>query len=294
MRVAQLRMSSSSSHPAPSTTQGGTPLAPTQPNPGGFPSTESIPSPNPPSPILAGKEYSSDEMGDAVRSKKKKKSQQSENVSSIRRYFLPTACPPEPPPAVSSSNPYALLEDPDDIIEDKILEDTWASTPTSMHMSAELLPLHRTVGSLLLATTEEPQSPTNNPSNAQHCNPSSAAPLSLKNAAHVPKCTAPPYSYYNPFKHDQQAQWSGTTNSGQIAMALHPEDIDRFHLLPPPHRPLYQQLTNELLLTTQMHIAVQPGRHDFSFTPGSGLCALAAWNDIPLTGITSRLHLPSS
>jgi hypothetical protein len=40
-----------------------------------FPSTESIPSPNPPSPILAGKEFSSDEMGDAVRPPKKKKSQ---------------------------------------------------------------------------------------------------------------------------------------------------------------------------------------------------------------------------
>jgi hypothetical protein len=92
----------------------------------------------------------------------------------------------------------------------------------------------------------------------------------------MPKCTAPPHSYYNPFKHDQQNQWSGTTNSGQIAMALRPEDIDRFRLLPPPQRLLYTQLLGSILHSSEIHIAAQPVRQDFSFTPGNGVCALAA------------------
>jgi hypothetical protein len=76
MRFAHLVKSSSPSRlshsaPAHSLTHGGTPPSPTQTHLG-FPSTESIPSPNPPSPILADKEYSSDEMGDAVRHKKRK------------------------------------------------------------------------------------------------------------------------------------------------------------------------------------------------------------------------------
>jgi hypothetical protein len=241
----------------------------------GYPATESIPSPNPPAPILAGKEYSSDEMGDAVRSKKKK-SQKSENVSSIRRYLLPSVHLPMAPSTVLSSNPYALLEDPDDDTEGRASENTRVSTPPSTHISAEPLTSPHTHSSLPHVPIEVPHSSPNNPSHSHHSPSSPASPLSLKNAVHVPKCTAPPYSYYNPFKHDQQNQWCGTTTSGQIAMALHPEDIDRFRLLPPPHRSLYQQLTDELLLSSQMHIAVQPGRQDFSFTPGSGVCALAA------------------
>jgi hypothetical protein len=92
----------------------------------------------------------------------------------------------------------------------------------------------------------------------------------------MPKCTAPPRSYYNPFKHDQQNQWCGTTNSGQIAMALCSDDIDRFRLLPPPQRPLYTQLLDAIFHSSQIHIAAQPVRQDFSLTPGNGICALAA------------------
>jgi hypothetical protein len=210
-----------------------------------------------------------------VRSKKQK-SQKSENVSSIRRYLLPSVQLPMASSTVLSPNPYALLEDPDDDTEGRASENTRVSTPPSTHTSAEPLPSPHTHSSLPHVPIEVLHSSPNNPSYPHHSSSSPPSPLSLKNAVHVPKCTAPPYSYYNPFKHDQQNQWCGTTISGQIAMALHPEDIDRFRLLPPPHRQLYQRLTDELLLSSQMHIAVQPIRQDFSFTPGSGVCALAA------------------
>jgi hypothetical protein len=59
-------------------------------------------------------------------------------------------------------------------------------------------------------------------------------------------------------------------------MALRSKDIDRFRLLPPPHRSLYHQLLDDLLHSSELHIATQPGRYDSSFTPGSGVCALAA------------------
>jgi hypothetical protein len=60
-------------------------------------------------------------------------------------------------------------------------------------------------------------------------------------------------------------------------MAIRPEDIDRFCLLlPPPQKPLYSQLLDAILHSSEIHLAVQPSRQDFSFTPGNGLCALAA------------------
>jgi hypothetical protein len=261
-----------SSLSAPSPMHGGTP---TQIHSGGYPSTESIPSPNPPSPILAGKEYSSDEMGDVVRPKKKKP-QKSENISSILRYFHPNACPPMASTTVPSSNPYALLEDPDDDMLDNELDASTESRPlTSSAQKSE------SICDIYVITTST-QLSTLSPSFSNHPCPvfPTTSPLapssSLKNAEHMPQHTAPPYSYYNPFKHEQQSQWCGTTNSGQVAMAIRPEDIDRFCLLPSPQRPLYTQLLDAILHSSEIHIAAQPGRQDFSFTPGNGLCALAA------------------
>jgi hypothetical protein len=278
MRLAHLMKSAGSSHSAPAPLQGGTPLSTARTNSDGFPSTESIPSPNPPPPILAGKEYSSDEMGDAVRPKKKKP-QKSENVSSILRYFHATARSHTVLPTAPSSNPYALLEEHDEDNMEYEVDGTraspeprsltsWCIKPDSTSNTPVITPSTPSTETLLSSSYHHNPTPCNTPQ--------PDTPLLLSDARHTPRCSAPPYSFYNPFKHGQQNQWCGTTNSGQIAMALRPDDIDRLCLLPPPHRSLYHQLLDDLLHSSELHIAAQPGCQDFSITPGNGVCALAA------------------
>ena len=71
-------------------------------------------------------------------------------------------------------------------------------------------------------------------------------------------------------------QVEGYLDYPQPAMAIHPEDIDRFLLLSPPHRSLYKLLLTDLLSTSKLHIAVQPNAADYQYTPGNGVCAMAA------------------
>jgi hypothetical protein len=65
-------------------------------------------------------------------------------------------------------------------------------------------------------------------------------------------------------------------DAGQLAFGIHPEDIDRFQLLPAPQDHLFPQLLETIFAESRLEIAIQPLPSDFSFTPGHGLCSIAA------------------
>jgi hypothetical protein len=209
----------------------------------------------------------------------------SENTDSIRRYFHPR--PPEPRPPVAcphpSSNHFAILAERED--------DTEASEPTTTTIShlidslqsitptaATNLPpaatphcslSHKSVAPVPSAT---PLESTASVSDSPHtpCN------LHLHHPTNTPRRAPAPHQGGNPFNHGLQRIWAGAVTSEQLAMAIHPGDIDRFLLLPASRAPLYQQLLANIQVTSTLDIAICPGRSDYSFTPGRGICPIAA------------------